>query len=135
MAKIRHTRCKMLSFSPQHQSHHPLCTSPPPPENLSWLAHPGCLHSGLSITGLGLKSLADPQPSFPSPEISSIGTIACPFWSSQHLALTCSWHSEDSCCMADRENELKNKAMEEWAKCPELSARKGPAKAKDSQGW
>lgn len=33
--------------------------------------------------------------------------------------------------MADREDELKNKAMEEWAKCPELCLRKGPAKARN----
>jgi len=50
--------------------------------------------------------------------------------------------------MADRENELKNKAMAEWAKCPELSPRMSQGKglkgmvgkkflenSHGSQGW
>lgn len=73
-------------------------TAPFPPHHLLLrtfprLAHPGCLHPWLSITGLEQSSLADPQPLFPSPEISRVRTMACPFLSGQHLALTCSWHS------------------------------------------
>lgn len=60
---------------------------------LPQLAHPGCLHPWLSIMGLGQNSLADPRPLFPFPEISRVRTIACPFLSGQHLALTRSWHS------------------------------------------